>query len=633
MIRAIVGTAGHVDHGKTALVRALTGVDTDRLPEEKARGITLDLGFAELAVGNSARVGVVDVPGHEDLVRTMVAGASGMDVALLVVAADEGVMPQTREHVDILALLDVPRMVVALSKADLVDPEWLALVEEEVRELLAPTPFADAPMVPTSATRGDGLELLRVHLTEAAARARARAQQDLARLPVDRSFTVQGMGTVVTGTLWTGVLAAGDRVRLLPSGHEARIRSLQVHGRDTPSAAAGERTALALSGLDRREVHRGDVVVSDPSWMPARMLTARVRVLPGAPRALEDGDRVRVLAGTAEVMARCAVLESQGTLPPGGTGWVQLRLEEPALTRAGDRLVLRAYSPLATLGGGVVAEAIAPKRRRLGAPERRALESLLAPEAAARLEGALELAGWGGLRAGALPQATGLPPGPARAAVEALAAGASLTWRDTVFAPGVAKEAERLVLEALEDGHRADPLRPSVSLERLRQALPGWASPALAEGAIGRLAARGALVLADGGARLPGFAPTPTPDQEEACRALRDLYGKAALAPPFLDELPAVLRTRPDLPQLLRFLEAEGSLRSVDDGLWFAAPALAAAAREVEIRLGGRTGLGPADFRDVLPVSRRHLLPLLAWLDGTGVTRRSGALREVPGPQ
>ncbi|MHB1193743.1 MAG: selenocysteine-specific translation elongation factor [Longimicrobiales bacterium] len=630
MARAVVGTAGHIDHGKTALVHALTGVDTDRLPEEKARGITIDLGFAELVAPDGARLGVVDVPGHEDFVRTMVAGATGIDVVLLVVAADEGVMPQTREHLDIVQLLAVPRMVVALTKADLVDDEWLALVSEEVRDALAGTPYAAAPIASTSCRLGTGLAELRAHLFEAAAQAGARAEGDLARLPVDRSFTVQGIGTVVTGTLWSGALAAGDRARILPGSGEGRIRSVQVHGRDVPTARAGERTALALAGLDRGGAERGSVVVTDPSWATSSMITVRLHLLRTAPKSVEAGERVRALLGTAEVMARCAFLEGRQPLQPGAGAWVQLRLEAPVLARNGDRVVLRSYSPVLTLGGGVVAEPVAPKRRRLDEGEARALEALVAGDPFQRVLGALALGGWQGVPGASLPQASGLPPAAVSGALALLEAEGGLVSRGTALAPGVVDQARARIVEALDRGHASDPLRPSVPLERLREALPAWASAALAEGVMPALARTGALELAEGGARRPGFRAVPTADQVIASRALRDTFEAAGLAAPFLEDLPEALRSRPDLPALLRLLEADGRLRSLGGGLMVSTAALEAAARAITETLAGRSGLGPADFREALPVSRRHLLPILAHFDGIGVTLRRGTLRDVP---
>lgn len=630
MRRAILGTAGHIDHGKTALVAALTGVDTDRLPEEKARGITIDLGFAELAGAPDLRLGVVDVPGHEDLIRTMVAGATGMDLVLMVVAADEGIMPQTREHFDIVRLLAVPRLVVALTKSDLVDEEWLAMVADDVEAWLAATSFAGSPVIPTSVKDGAGLDELRRRLVSSATESRPRERDDWARLPVDRSFTVAGMGTVVTGTLWSGSLKAGERARLLPSGSEARIRSLQVHGRDTDEAQAGERTAVALAGMDRRAVGRGDVLVTDQAWCASRMLTVRARLLDTASRPLEHGSRVRALHGTTEVMARCVVMDGPSTVGPGEEGWVQLRLEEPLVARGGDSLILRAYSPPVTLGGGTVAEACAPKRRRLRRQDAARLGDLLAADPAARLSTALEMAGWSGLVEERLPQDTGLTVARLAVLVDGAVAEGSARARGRAYAASVVAEAEAKVAEALTRGHAEEPLRPSVPLDRLRRALPSWAGPGLADAVIQRMEERGTLEAAPGGARRPGFLPAPTPDQAGACADLRSLYAAAGLAPPFLAELPDTLAGRPDLAQLLRVLEEEGTLVTVDDGLLVAAEALEAASRAISTALGGRTGLGPADFREVIPVSRRHLMPLLAWFDGRGVTLRRGPVRDVP---
>ncbi|RMH14954.1 MAG: selenocysteine-specific translation elongation factor, partial [Gemmatimonadetes bacterium] len=306
--RLILGTAGHIDHGKTALVRALTGVDTDRLREEKERGITIELGFAELRASDALTFGVVDVPGHEGFVRTMVAGAAGVDVVLLVVAADEGVMPQTREHLAIVQLLGARRLVVALTKTDLVEEDWLELVREDVREALADTPFGDAPLVPVSARTGEGLDDLRHTLARVGEAVPDRSAADLARLPVDRVFTVQGTGTVVTGTLWSGRLEVGDQARLLPTGRAVRIRALQVHGGERNEARAGERTAVALTGpgLERADVLRGQTLVTSDAWTASHMLTVHLRVLPDTGWQVRHNQRVRVHLGTAEVMARVA---------------------------------------------------------------------------------------------------------------------------------------------------------------------------------------------------------------------------------------------------------------------------------------------------------------------------------------
>ncbi|MCJ7626816.1 MAG: selenocysteine-specific translation elongation factor, partial [Longimicrobiales bacterium] len=334
MRRLILGTAGHIDHGKTALVKALTGVDTDRLKEEKERGITVDLGFAEYQPREDVLFGVVDVPGHEGFIRNMLAGATGMDLVLLVVAADEGVMPQTREHFSIVQLLRVPRLVVAVTKSDLVDSDWMDLVREEVQELLQDTRFDGAPILPVSSLTGQGLDELGEALATVGLEAEEKGADDVVRLPIDRVFTIRGAGTVVTGTLWTGELREGTRVLLLPGDREGRVRSLQVHGQEVREARAGARVAVGLSGskVGHQGLSRGQTLVEGGGWEVSWMLTCWISLLSDTGWELEQGQRVRVHLGTAEVLARVTLFQID-RLGGGEEGWAQLRLEEPVLAR------------------------------------------------------------------------------------------------------------------------------------------------------------------------------------------------------------------------------------------------------------------------------------------------------------
>jgi selenocysteine-specific elongation factor len=633
MAKVILGTAGHIDHGKTALVKALTGVDTDRLKEEKARGITIELGFAELRGAGGQSFGVVDVPGHEGFVRTMVAGATGMDLVLLVVAADEGVMPQTREHLSIIELLDVRELVVAITKVDLVDEEWLALVDDDVAGLLAGTPYQNAHRVPVSSETGQGLDALRTALEDAASRAVRDRTSDLARLPVDRVFTVQGTGTVVTGTLWSGELSVDDRVRLLPGDKEARIRALQVHGQPVQRAAGGDRTAVALTGagVDRARLRRGACLVTDEAWTESWMLTVRVRVLPDSSWSLEHNQRVRVHVGTGEALARVVLLDGPEAIEPGQAGWIQLRLEVPLAARCRDRVVLRSYSPLATLGGGQIAEPSPSKRRNLDAEGRAALTALLDSEPSHALAALLRTAAWRGVDATSLPVLLGLPPADCERALASAAAG-HVTAGSRLFSDLVAEEGRALILAALDAEHRADSLRSEVPLSRLRPALPSWADSRLADALVQELAESGALELVGGGARRPGFVPAPTPDQEAACVALAKTYHDAGLSAPPVAELPDGLGTRGDIWSLLRWLEGQGTLRAIADGIYMDAPTLDDAIARIQEELGGRSGLGPTDFRDTLGVTRKYLIPLLNYLDGIGVTQRHDQLRSVAAP-
>lgn len=631
----ILGTAGHIDHGKTALVRALTGTDTDRLKEEKARGITIELGFAELAKEGRPHFGVVDVPGHEAFVRAMVAGAAGMDIVLLVVAADEGVMPQTREHLAIVELLGVPELVVALTKADVVDDEWMELVDADVEDALEGTPYAGAARVPTSATAGTGLDALLDALTEAAGRVRASGRDDLVRLPLDRVFTIQGTGTVVTGTLWTGELATGNRVRILPDDLNARIRSLQVHERPTDRAEAGDRVAVALTGegADREVVSRGATLVTSPDWEATWMLTVHVRMLADSGWSLEHNQRVHVHLGTAEVLARCALLEPEA-LTPGDTGWVQLRLEQPLVARALDRFVIRAYSPVVTIGGGVVAEPNPPKRNRLDDRTRSFLETLAhGGSAESAISACLALAGWAGVRRSALPIQVGLSGDVIGRALEGPEEARLLNTTDRVFGGAVRAEAEGLVLSAVEAGHVEDSLRTVVPLAPLRAALPRWAPSDLADAVIAGLVEDGRLEAADGGARRPGYSPELTADQEAASAALVRALTVDGLSAPHVEDLPDEIRGRGDFWSLMRRLESLGAVQQVADGLYIGTEELNSAARRIRETLGGQTDLGPAAFRDALPVTRKYLIPLLNYFDGQGTTVRHDGGRDVPGGQ
>jgi selenocysteine-specific elongation factor len=626
-MNGIVGTAGHIDHGKTALIGALTGESTDRLPEEQARGISIDLGFSHLEVGE-LRLGVVDVPGHEDFIRNMLAGATGIDVLLLVVAADEGVMPQTREHTAIAELLGVERAVVALTKSDLVSDEWLGLVHDDVAGFLDGTPFAGAAAVPTSTVSGRGMEELRAALA-AAFRAPRGTTDDLFRMPVDRAFTVRGTGTVVTGTVWSGTLAADAAIRLLPDGPECRVRGLQVHGTDVAELQAGERGAIALVGADRDDVERGMTAVTDQGWEASRRLTAHLRVLPGSDWAVEQHQRVRVHLGTAEVMARVFVLDRE-ILLPGEEGWVQLRLEAPLLGRARDRFVIRSYSPVTTIGGGVVAEPVAAKRTRLDPPALAGLQALVAPDpgapGAAGIAWLLGEAGGEGVREATLPVRTGLAPAAVHAALDAAAA---VPIGDRWYAAEALAGARDALIAALETFHDERPLRSGMEVEALRRAAPA-AAPELVERAVADLLEEDRVTRAGSRIARRGWTPRLTPAQEEAAESIVRRLAEAGPEAPRVAELAPDAASARDVPDLLGLLEEWGRVARVEHDLFLDAGAADRIVRQVRDRLGGREGLSPGDFRDVVDVSRKHLMPILAWLDREGVTVRSAAGRAVP---
>ena len=621
----ILGTAGHIDHGKTSLVRALTGVDTDRLAEEKRRGITIELGFAPYTPGGGYSFGIVDVPGHEGFVRTMVAGATGMDIVLMVVAADEGVMPQTREHLAIVQMLGVAGMVVALTKADLAEPEWIELVTEDVRDLLAGTPYADSEIVPTSVRSRTGLEALSEALLRCGELARNRATEDLLRLPVDRLFAVEGAGTVVTGTLWSGRLARGATVRILPRGDQARVRAVQVHGSQVDEARAGQRTALALTGVTVRRgmVARGDVLVSDASWAPSMMLTVELNALAGSGWRLEAGQRVRVHLGTVEVMARVALFGDEEVVP-GEPSLAQLRLEAPVVARSGDRFVVRSYSPVTTIAGGLVLEPVPPKRKRLSKIERAALERLSRGGNRA-VRGAVTLAGWAGLDEASLGVRAGWKGDPQEAPHNGV-------WRldRILFDADIISVGDARILRAVQRHHDRLSLDAGAPLDVLRTALPGNAHPKLADGLAARLVMDGRLVIEGKVARLPDFEATLSLEEERLAERITDILLGAELQGPTTSELEARVSGHPErIVAVLGFLAAKGRIQLVGDAFWVTTDALDRAATRVVEQLGGSEGLGPADFREVLPVTRRHLIPILAFLDSRGVTQRLDGGRRV----
>lgn len=605
----IIGTAGHIDHGKTALVRALTGVDTDRLPEEKRRGITIDLGFAPLVLEGAGTLSLVDVPGHDAFVRTMVAGASGVDVALLVVAADEGVMPQTREHVAILELLGVPRAVVALTKCDLAAPDWLALVEEDVLALLASTRFRSSPLVPVSALTGHGLPALRTALAAAAAQEIARSADDLFRLPIDRAFTVRGTGTVVTGTVWSGALARDDTLRLFPGDRVVRARGVQAHGRTVERAAAGTRAAVALAGVALDEVGRGAVLVGGAGWSASRILRADVSLLRDAGLTLGARTRVRVHLGTTETGGRLVV--TAGQLLPGAEAPARVVLDEPVVARAGDRFVVRAASPAVTVGGGVVSDPHAPPRARpwpaIGAAVRE------------RLGWIARGAGAEGVDVHTLPVRLGIAP----AEASALAAeGELLALGGRLLAPESVAALERRVRSRLEDFHRDRPLEPGAPIQWVRAGLGAGAS--IASDVVGRLVEGGEVVLDGPLVRTASHRPALSAGQAALRDRLLDRLASTHPDVPDFGELANALGATPDeVGAVARFLARRGVLVAVEPDRYYPQATVAELLERLRGAMATGAELAPGELRETLGFTRKFLIPFLEYCDREGYTVRT----------
>jgi len=623
----VVGTAGHIDHGKTALVRALTGVDTDRFEEEKRRGITIDLGFAPLDLGD-LRASVVDVPGHEGFIRNMVAGATGVDLALLVVAADEGVMPQTSEHLDILRLLGVTRGVVALTKCDLPsEPGWRELVAEEIHAAVEARVGVRWPLVEVSATAGTGLEALRAALASEAERIPSRELRDRFRLPVDRTFALAGAGTIVTGTVWSGSVAEGDHVLVLPAGVEARVRSVEVHGVRAARAEPGRRAALALVGLAREQAERGAVVVTGEGWRAATAMDVELRMLAGhAP--LRPRQRVRVHHGTSEVMARVVTDAAGGSAAPAAGDappvLARLYLEGPLVARAGDRFVIRSYSPVTTIGGGVVvdpwADDLARERGR-----RRAPFASLPSDAEDRVHALVRRRGRRGLSQAALEVAVGLPA-PAFAAGVAAAEGAGLVRSgDWLVADVAVREVADSLLAALGPYHARHPLEAGMPAQAWR-ASAGVLRKELVELAELRLEGAGAVAREGSAVRLPGFTAGGGTAERAVREALVRTLEAADAEPPSVAELQAA-HPRSDVPGALRILAQQGAVVAVGKDRYYATAAFARERERVVEIIRGVGGATPAAIRERLGRSRKWLIPLLEHLDREGVTAREGDLR------
>jgi len=610
--------AGHIDHGKSALVTALTGRPMDRLAEERRRGITIDLNFAPLDLGGGTVAGVVDVPGHEDFVRTMVAGASGVDLALLVVAADEGVMPQTLEHLSVLEHLGVTQGIPVLSKVDLVDRDWLELVAAELGDRLARSPVAFSPPVAVSVRTGEGLDELRLLIAELARRVASRPPGDLFRLPVDRSFSVAGVGTVVTGTAWSGRLRIGDEVALLPAGVRGRVRSIQVHGAAVERSEPGRRTAVGLAGVSRDQAARGAVLVAaNDAWTPATALDVELALDASAPRALAHRTRVRVHLGTAETLARVL---PRDPISPGGRGLARLALEAPVVARGGDRFVIRSYSPVHTIGGGVVLDPCPPVRRARWPAQ-------LSDPAPARRLVALAERRPGGVAAKALPVLTGLPAAEARTAAvsapELRQVGELWVTADSLRAHG------DTCLALLRRQHRAHPLERGMPLETLRKSLR---APEVAiEAVLDELVRTGRMRRMEGLVALAGFTPAAA-GGEGAVAEMVALLESAGLTPPSVAELEQQTGRR-DAGAILRLAAAGGKVVAVEPDRYYAPAALdrfVAALRQS----GGVEAIVPSELRQRLGISRKYLIPLLEWADSQGFTAWDGDVRRVriPGP-
>jgi selenocysteine-specific elongation factor len=611
----IIGTAGHIDHGKTALVKALTGVDADRLPEEKRRGITIDLGFAPLQLDGIGIVGVIDVPGHEDFVRSMLVGASGIDLGMLVVAADEGVMPQTREHLLILGLLQIPRLVVAITKRDLVDREWLELVRADVSALLSERTLSPAPVVACSARTGAGLDELRSALAAELAGTTERSGDDLFRMPIDRAFTIKGTGTVVTGTVWSGDLPVDTAVIIQPVGTHSRVRRIEQHGAASANARAGSRAAIALASVDVSEVARGCVLVSDESWRPTTLFEAVISLDADIAAELSARTRLRLHAGASEVGVRVILSRSS---EPAARSLARIATDGPLVLRGGDRFVLRLPAPLRTIGGGVVVDPYA-RRRPLPVTSESQLEALTM-SAESRLSWLLNAEALRGVPIADIPVRAGCSPAEAAALVNRVGA---LREAHNLFALPAVEQVMASVRRIVAEYEIKSPLNPGIPARTLREGLR--VRDELADISIREMEQRREIESVGPLLRRPGWVPSPSDrDSQEADRLAHDICA-GETEPPSVSEL--VARYGSSVPGLLRFLERQGRIVQVETDRYYDRAAIDALIERLRAKLVAGEIYAPAQLRDVLGFSRKYLIPFLEFCDRNGITERKGVGR------
>ncbi|HVO25920.1 MAG TPA: selenocysteine-specific translation elongation factor [Candidatus Margulisiibacteriota bacterium] len=632
----VIGTAGHIDHGKTALIRALTGQDTDRLKEEKERGISIDLGFAYMDLPNGERAGIVDVPGHERFIRNMLAGAHGIDLVLLVVAADDGVMPQTEEHLDIVHLLGVAHGVVAITKADLVDAARLAAVREEVEILLSGTTLENAPVIPVSSVTGMGIDTLRRTIAERLAGYRRVAPTGYFRLPVDRAFVMHGHGTVVTGTAIAGAIHPGDTVRILPGGEEVRVRTVQVHGREVPEATCGMRVALNLAGVERSQVQRGHVVCDPRLDRVTDRFDAWVEIRPAAGRPVESHEVVRVYLGTAEVIGKLLRLDGRDAWAPRQSGLAQLALRDAVHALRGDRFILRNQSAQRTIGGGVVTHPFARKYRHGGIPLA-ALDALrLAPTPSALVRALLDVEPDFAVTPEFVAQAGALSLDTVRAVLGNDASIRALPNVDTVAACTTSEKWAALraaVAGALAEQHRLRPLVPGLEMESLRSQIAPDLSPKVFRAVLDALVAEDVIARDDSLLRLPSHRVALRRDEEEVAGRAEALLAAGGFTPPDLKEVETALGVaRPRLQALLQQLEREGRVAKIAEGLYFARTPLDRARDLLRAHVVAHGEISAATFRDLLGASRKFSIALLDYFDRTGFTLRVGDVRKLRGP-
>ncbi len=635
MKHIILGTAGHVDHGKTALIKALTGTDTDRLKEEKERGITIELGFAQFTLKNGEKIGIVDVPGHERFVKNMVAGAGGIDVVAMVIAADEGVMPQTREHLDICQLLGIKKGIVALTKIDLVDEEWCDLVREDIRNFLKGTFLEESPIIPLSAVTGAGFPEFISALEEIVSVTDKRADSDFFRLPADRVFTMKGFGTVITGTLMSGKAKVGDTIQIMPGQIKAKIRGIQIHNEMAEVAMAGQRTAINLQGIDKDTIQRGNILTPPDTFEPTVRMDISLKYLPGTGKKLKNRTPVRFHTGTSEIISRIILLD-KNEIEPGEEVYAQVILESPTIATAGDRFVIRSYSPVSTIGGGEILDPIAEKYKRHFEQRLTELQTLKSGDSLEKTRIIIERVRLRGISARQLSVRTGIPLNKQNKIMEGMFSRkeALLLDRDDfrVVSFSIYKTLQSKILQEIKAYHKRFPLREGHPKEELRTRAGKFIDSKLFNKAIRDLEHEGHIVVEQENIRRADHSVNLKGKLEDLRENIAGIYLESKLTPPSTKEIMERFSDRKtETVNVLNVMFNEGILIKINEDMYYHKQFIDTLRKDYKEFLLKNKESTPATFRDMTGLSRKYIIPLMEYFDKTKLTIRVGDHRVLRG--
>ena len=633
MKQIILGTAGHIDHGKTSLIKAMTGIDTDRLKEEKARGITIELGFASLDLPGGQHLGIVDVPGHEKFIKNMVAGATGIDIVVMIIAADEGVMPQTREHMEICMLLGVSHGLVAMTKIDMVDEEWMELALEDIRDFSQGTFLENSPIIPVSSVTGQGIPDLIAALDALAGDIPPRPPSSLFRLPIDRVFTMKGFGTVITGTLVSGKVSVGDTIMIYPSGITSKVRGIQVHNQSAESAEAGMRTAINFQGLDKTTVQRGEVLSKPGALIPSYMVDLSFHYLASNRKPLKNRTLVRLHTGTNEVLGHLVLLE-QEELPPGQTAVAQIRLDSPVALVKDDRFVVRSYSPIRTIGGGQVLNPTPQKHKRLKPEIISGLQRLTDEDPEEIITYHIEQAGYSGVSYSHLKIMANLGGKQLDTILQHMLSQKIILQTDKenriYVHQSTFETLQQKSAEYLTKYHEINPLKAGMPKEELRSKFPRLSNSKLFNLVLNQMIKSKQIVQEENTVRLESHRVSLGVDQADVRKKILTAYRQGKLQPPYFREVVKTLDADPQrTKEVLMHLVEEGQIVKTKEDLYFHADAVNELKTRLVDFLKSHGEITTPQFKEMTGASRKYVIPLIEYFDSKHVTLRVGDSRKL----